>query len=368
MEVNMVKELVSNFVKEAPPYSFGIDATKKPFREGITGVICELNKNENPFGISPKALAAMQKACARANRYPDILATSLREKLALLHGLKVENIMVTQGATANLGFIAEMFIQKGDEIIVPVPTYPNYYNLVKKNDGVLVKVPTGENFEIDFDKMFAAITDKTKLIFIANPNNPTGTLCDDNKLLDFIHKLPKHVVIVVDEAYFDFVEDKNYKSMIPYIQDNLNLIVVKTFSKLYGMAGARIGYVMSNKEIIDFLQIDGIGYCCNVVGLAGAEAAIDDADFVQMTITKNKEGRDYLTAELCKAGFTVYPSNTNFIYFKPTISPKELADELYAFGIIIRGETDCNRISVGTMEENALAISAINQILEEKQK
>ena len=362
----MTKDLVSNFVKEAPPYSFGLDAGKKAFREGVSEIICELDKNENPFGVSPKAVEAMKTACESANRYPDILATSLREKLAALHGLSTDNIMVTQGATANLGFIAEMFIKENDEVIVPVPTYPNYYNLVKKNDGILVKVPTGEGFEIDFDKMYEAITDKTKLVFIANPNNPTGTLCDDDKLLDFINKLPSHVVIVVDEAYFDFVEDPNYKSMIPYIKDGLNLIVVKTFSKLYGMAGSRIGYVMSNKEIIDYLQIDGIGYCCNIVGLAGAEAAVDDREFVEMTISKNKEGRDYLTTEMTKLGFTVYPSNTNFIYFKPTLSPKELADELYTFGIMIRGETDCNRISVGTMDENRMAIAAMKQILLEE--
>lgn len=362
----MVKELVSEFVKEVPPYDFGVGLVRKPFREGVDHVI-EMHKNENPFGVSPKAIEAMKAACERANRYPDIRATSLCDKLAALHGIKRENVMVTQGATANLGFIAEMFIRKGDQIIVTPPTYPNYYNLIKKNGGEIVEVPLDDAFEPVFDAMLDAITEKTKLIFLANPNNPTGTICKSAALKEFIDKLPEHVVMVVDEAYYDFVEDEDSESMIDYISDNRNLIVVKTFSKLYGMAGARIGYVMSNKEIIDYLQTDGTGYCCNRMGLEGAEAALEDTDFVKMTIEKNKEGRQYLTEELEKFGFRVWKSHANFLYFDPGMAPSLLADELYTFGINVRGDFSCCRVSIGTMEQNQYFIKSIGIILGELQ-
>lgn len=360
----MVENLVSKFVKEAPPYNFGVGDKRKPFREGVTEAF-EMHKNENPFGVSPKAVEAMRKQCENANRYPDIRATSLCNKLAAMHGLKPENLMVTQGATSSLAFISEMFIREGDEVIVTTPTYPNYYNLIKKCGGVMVDVTLNEDYEPEFDKIYEAINEKTKLIFIANPNNPTGTICDDNKLIELIHKLPKHVVIVVDEAYFDFVEKEGYKSMIGEISDDLNLIVVRTFSKIYGMAGSRIGYVMSNKEIISYLQIDATGYCCNRVGLYGAEAALEDDEFVKMTIEKNKEGREYLISEMEALGFKVWPSHANFIFFDPMMPPKHMADELYTFGVMIRGDFPKCRLSVGTMEQNRVAVAAMKQIVKE---
>ncbi|MCI8275652.1 MAG: aminotransferase class I/II-fold pyridoxal phosphate-dependent enzyme [Lachnospiraceae bacterium] len=360
----MFRDLVSKFVKEVPPYNFGVGDTFKPFREGVTKEII-MHKNENPFGTSPKAVAAMAEQIAHSNRYPDIRAVSLCEKLAKLHGVKTEQVMVTQGGTSALGFISEMLIREGDEVIVTTPTYPNYLNLTKKNNGVLVSVPLDDNYEPVFDEVAKAVTDKTKVIFLANPNNPTGTICDDGVLAEFIHRLPEHVVLVVDEAYFDFIERPGYRSMISEVADGVNLIIVRTFSKIYGMAGSRIGYMISNKEIIDYLQTDATGFCCNRVGLCGAEAALEDREFIEMTIRRNKEGRDYLTGVMKELGFRVWESHTNFIFFDPRIPAKYFADELYTFGVRIRGDFCQCRLSIGTMEENRIAAEAMRQIVRE---
>ena len=269
----MIKDLVSDFVRQAPPYNFGLGEPVKSLRPGITEIY-EMNKNENPFGISPLAAAEMKKQVDISNRYPDIKAASLCKKLAALHGLKPENVLVTQGATSALGFIGEILIREGVEAIVTSPTYPNYYNIIKKNRGTLVDIPMGDDYVPDFKAISDAITDKTRVIFLCNPNNPTGTICKDTDLIDFMNSLPSHVVLVVDEAYFDFIEDPSYKSMISQIADDRNLIVIRTFSKIYGMAGARIDYILSNPEIIGYLGITATGFCCNRVGLLGAEAAM----------------------------------------------------------------------------------------------
>ena len=170
-----VKNLVSEFVKEAPPYVVGADEQSKSMRPGVTKLL-QLATNENPFGTSPKAAEAICQQAPLANRYPDVRVQDLRKKLAEKHGLSVDEVMVTEGATAGLGFIAEVFIQPGDEIILTPPTYPSYYNYVKRCRGKLVEVPLEEDtLTPDFNKVLAAITDKTKAIFLCNPNNPTAT-------------------------------------------------------------------------------------------------------------------------------------------------------------------------------------------------
>lgn len=361
-----VQNLVSEFVKEAPPYVVGADEQSKSMRPGVTKLL-QLATNENPFGTSPMACAAMQKAATEANRYPDVRAQALRTKLAKKHGLTADEVMVTEGATAGLGFISEVFIREGDEIILTPPTYPSYYNYVKRCRGRLVEIPMPEDTLVpDFEKVLAAVTDKTKAIFLCNPNNPTATLMDSEALHAFQKKLPEHVLLIVDEAYIDFVEDPGYRTMVDAIGDNANLIVVRTFSKLYGMAGARMGYLLANREIIEYLQRDSTGFCCSRMGLMGAEAALDDLDFQNRTKKGNKEGRDILVNCMRELGFRIWPSHTNFIYFDPMCDVKWFADRLLDYGIVIRGNFKKNRISIGTPEEDRFVCKAIRDVMAAK--
>ena len=325
----------------------------------------QLATNENPFGTSPLAAEAMVKEAFTSNRYPDVRAQALREKLAALHGLNADQVMVTEGATAGLGFIAEVFIQPGDECIVCPPTYPSYYNYIKRCRGKLVEVDMPEETLVpDFKKVMEAVTDKTKVIFLCNPNNPTATLIDSEELHAFQKALPKHVLLVVDEAYIDFVEDPEYRTMVDAIADDENLIVVRTFSKLYGMAGSRMGYLMANEEIINYLMRDSTGFCCSRVGLKGAEAALDDYEFQDKTRKLNKEGRDILVSCMKELGMKVWPSHTNFIYFDPVwTDPQTFADRMLDYGVIIRGNFKKNRISIGTPEEDKFVANAMREIV-----
>ena len=358
-----VKNLVSEFVKEVPPYVVGADEQSKSMRPGVTKLL-QLATNENPFGTSPMASAAMIEQSTQANRYPDVRAQALRKKLAKKHGLTVDEVMVTEGATAGLSFISEVFIRPGDEVILTPPTYPNYYNCIKRAAGKLVEVPMDEETLVpDFKKVLAAITEKTKAIFLCNPNNPTATLIDAEELHAFQKALPEHVLLIVDEAYIDFVEVPNYRNMVDAISDDANLIVVRTFSKLYGMAGARMGYLMANKEIVDYLQRDSTGFCCSRMGLFGAEAALDDIEFQNMTMRENKVGRDILVGCMKELGFKVWPSHTNFIYFNPGCDVKWFADRMLDYGIVIRGNFPQNRISVGTPEEDQFVCKAMREII-----
>lgn len=358
----MVEALVNDYVKAAPKYQLGatIESVMKEY--GLT-TVHKLGSNENQLGVSKKAMEAMMEACKTANFYPEGKGTELRIKLAEKLGVTPENIIITEGASVSLNLIGEMFLQEGDEIVYCEPTYGAYGGIVRRRKAVLKSVPLLPGMEMNFQGMLDAVTDKTKLVMVCNPNNPTGVACDDNTLAEFLKKLPEHVVAVVDEAYIQFVDDPDYKSMISEIADDKNLIVVQTFSKLYGMAGARVGYMVSNKEIISYFQRLANFFCTNKMALAGAIAALDDEEFAEATIKNNREGRAYITEELKAMGFEPYPSSTNFIYCDCKMEPFELAEELKKRGYIIRGNLGLSRISIGTMEQNIGLMKAMRAVL-----
>lgn len=363
------ENLVSEFVKETPPFMIGPPAQPDKVKNGVSRII-QLSTNENPYGISPLSEKAMIEQASLSNRYPDVTASKLRGKLAQLHGISASQIMVTEGATAGLGFIAEVFFQKGDEVILAPPTYPNYYNYANKQQCTLVEIPMfEETYTPDFDRMLAAVTDRTKAVFLCNPNNPTGTVIDSDELHAFQRRLPGHVLLVVDEAYIDFVDIDPYTSMVDAIADGINLIVVRTFSKLYGMAGARVGYLMSNDEIINYLVRDTPGYCCNRMGLFGAQAALDDIEFQNLTIKGNKEARRILVDTMEDLGFKVWPSHTNFIYFDPGVDTAWFENRMLEYGVamggnlVIGGAFEKCRISIGTPQDCAYAANCMRALM-----
>ena len=210
------------------------------------------------------------------------------------------------------------------------------------------------------------VDDDTRLVFVTTPDNPSGycpPLAAMRRLAEQLERHFPRCLLVVDEAYIDFVEDPNYRTMVDAIADDENLIVVRTFSKLYGMAGARMGYLMANREIIEYLQRDSTGFCCSRMGLHAAEAALDDVEFQEMTKKGNQEGREILVSCMKELGFRVWPSHTNFIYFDPGVDVKWFADRLLDYGIIIRGNFKANRISIGTPEEDRFVCKAMREIM-----
>lgn len=359
-----IRELASEFVLRpvvAMPPAISVEKTKEKY--GLESVI-KMCSNENPFGVSPLALAAMQdelpKLCFYADSEPE---TQLRRKVAARLQVAPENVMITAGAAFALNFTGEVFIQPGDEGIVCSPTYPPYYSIIRKSGGAVVDVPMTKDCAFDLDGIVAAVTERTKVLFLCNPNNPTGRAIYRDEFSAFLRRMPKDVIVVADEAYVQYARDPEALTMVPALAEFPNLIVVQTFSKLYGLAAIRVGYAVSSAEIISYLQRMSIARALNAAGIRAATAAMDDEAFAEMTVRQNAAGREYLAREFTKKGFTVYPSESNFVYVDMNADPKAVTEKLLPFGIILRPDFPCLRISIGTPEQNEKLVAAVNQIM-----
>lgn len=366
----MIEKLIKDGIKALPPYMMGGDTVESIRKEYNVDVVYRLSANENQIGVSPKAMQAVTDFLCNTNCYPG-LGDNVKEKLAKKYtnemGMEYtkDNFILTIGANGQLHMIGEMFICKGDEVIYSELSYPQYKLITCKNEGIPVEVPIdSEKMEIDLDAMYSAITDKTKLIWICNPNNPTSTIVCKNKLKDFINKVPEDVIIVVDEAYFEFVTEPGYESMVNIAINKPNVIVLRTFSKIYGLAGMRIGYSIANDKVQNLMMKICGNYGTSSLAYAAAYAAIDDIEFYNKSLNAVVEGRQYLISEFSKLNFKVWNSQTNFVYVDTYMDSFALAQKLKEYGIIIRGNFPLSRISVGRKEQNEAVVNAIKDIIE----
>ena len=329
--------------------------------------IMKLASNENQLGTSPKAVAAMEEAVKSVNIYPDAFCMEIRKKLGKRFGFddSGNNVTISVGASGAISLIAEVFLCEGDEVIFCNPTFSAYEEATRRNNGKVVALPLTDKEEFDLEAIKAAITEKTKLIFICNPNNPTGTAIKSKQLREFIHEVPEHVITVVDEAYIEYAASMDVESMVSEIAEGVNLIVLRTFSKLYGLAGIRLGYSLMNKEIQAILQKSTSVFVASKVALSGAMAALDDDEFSSASIELNREGREYLTKEFAELGWYTYPSETNFIYVNTGLNTKALAEECMKKGLIIRGNFKYSRITIGTKKQNERVVEIMKEILSE---
>lgn len=365
----MINDLINDYVKNKPEYQTGLtidDLYSDYVPAECHHEICKMNENENMLGTSPMAVKAMSEAAALCNYYPEGSAAPLREKLAEKYGLEPLNYLVTEGASVALNLIGELFLQKGDEVIIPSVTYGAYKNVTRRFGGSIVTVPVKEDMSFHLEAMLRAITEKTKLIFFCNPNNPTGMVFSEKELSAFIKRVPERVIVVVDEAYFQFNEKGNKAGMTGVIQEeNCHTILVRTFSKVYGMAGARIGYAVSSKEIIRALRGVANYFCSSRMAIAGALAALDDKEF-------EKKSRELIISErnrLCEAfrswGYYVCDSGANFLFVDFKIPPKKLCGALEKYNIFLRGDFDYTRISMGMPEQNDRLLAVLPKVLKE---
>lgn len=352
-------------LKKAPstviPVGVSIQAAKDKYH---LDKVIKLASNENPFGVSPKAKEAMEQALATANLYPDSTRDNvLKGLLAEKCHCKPENLMLTCGAANALAFISEAFIKPGDECIITSPAYPPYYYNVYKNEGVIVDVPSRESdMRMDLEAIKAAITPKTRMIFICNPNNPTSTAVPTEELVAFLRGLSKDIIAVVDEAYIDFADGTTVTSMLPYREEFPNMVVIQTYSKLYGLAGVRLGYAVACPEIIGYMNKAMAARSLSTVCIEGGIAALSDEEFRKKTIQNNAEQRDRLTKAFTELGFKVYESQANFIYVDFHYSCQDLYFDLLPYGVMIRGDFPYARISIGTPEENTVLIDAVRDL------
>lgn len=364
----MFKELMKGYIlKDAPstviPRCMPMYLAKEKF--GLE-VVHKLASNENPFGVSPKAMEAMHNAIATTFYYSDGSREKvLTGKLAQRHGVGKENIFIAGGAAGVLSHIADLFLLPEDECIIPSPAYPPYYFWAYKNSATIVDVPCKkEDQTIDTAGILAAVTERSKLLFLCNPNNPTSTAIPRDEVVALLRKLPKNMIVVSDEAYVDFSDDPDGLTMVPYLAEFPNLIVVRTFSKIFGMASARLGYSIACEEITKCMEKAVSARGLNNMGIDGGIAALDDEEFRQKTIANNKAERAYLTEALTELGYKVYKSQSNFIWVDFGRPAGDVHDDLLPYGVIIRGDFPFARISIGLHEQNETMVKALKEIKE----
>jgi histidinol-phosphate aminotransferase len=326
----------------------------------------KLASNENPLGPSPRALEAIQCCLADSNRYPDAGGHYLREKLAARHGVPMENIVLGAGSTELIQFLAHIFIEPGARGLSSEGSFVVYPMAVQAAGGEPVLVPL-RNYAYDLDALAARVDEPTRLVYLANPNNPTGTMFTAAETDRFLAKLPPELPVVLDEAYCDYVERPDYTRSLDYVREGRFLIVLRTFSKAHGLAGLRIGYGLGHPEIIAALNCVRSPFNVTTVAQAAALAALDDREHIRRSVESNRRGLAYLQAELPKLGIHVVPSVANFIYVETGRPAQEDFQALLRMGVIVRplgfmGMPQGLRITVGTEEENRRVVESLARL------
>lgn len=367
---------ISDFV---PEHIRGLSAyvPGKPVRqaERESGIRCiKMASNENAFGPSPLAIAAIRQAANSTNFYPDNDANDLRRALAEHHGVQPEQILVTDGSTALIDIIARTFLAPGLNAVTSERSFVVYKIVTRSAGGTLIEVPMREDC-FDLDAILGAITPDTRVVYIANPNNPTGTLFYADTLDHFIESVPEHVMIALDEAYSDYAEfharraGRTYTRSIEYVKAGReNVLVLRTFSKAHGLAGLRVGYGIGDPQMLRYFAQVRTAFSVSGIGEAAAAAALRDQAHVRMSVERTGEGVAYLTPRLRELGFRVVPTTANFIYLETHDNPAELGRRIQDQGCIIRslvawGIPNALRVTVGTPEQNKTLIEALKKVL-----
>ncbi|HSE47842.1 MAG TPA: histidinol-phosphate transaminase [Terriglobales bacterium] len=366
------KHLVPEHLRKLGPYTPG-----KPIKaaERESGIKCiKMASNENPFGPSPKALEAMRRAAAEANLYPDNDTTELRTRLAELNGLTPEQVLVTDGSTALIDLICRTLLGPTLNAVTSARSFIVYLIATRAAGGELVEVPM-QGYAYDLDAIADAVNEDTRIVFLANPNNPTGTLFDAKATDRFLERIPPSVFVVLDEAYFDFAthfakrRGVDYSHSLEYVRAGKSVIVLRTFSKGHGLAGLRVGYGFGQPEILAYLERLKTAFSVSAVAEAAALAALDDTAHLQKTLENNARGAEFLLEKLRGLGFEPVPTWSNFLYFEAGPEAPALARRIQNEGVIVRslgpwGIPEAIRVTIGTPEQNERFIAALAKSVE----
>jgi len=349
----------------------------KPVRqaERESGVRCiKMASNENPFGPSPLAIAAIRQAATAINFYPDNDANHLRLVLAEHHRVEPEQILVADGSTALIDILARTLLAPGLNAVTSKNSFIIYSIVTHASGARLIEVPTRAD-GFDLDRILSAITPETRVAYIANPNNPTGTMFYADELDRFIERVPPHVMIALDEAYSDYGEfyarkhSQTYSRSIAWVRKGQqNVIVLRTFSKAHGLAGLRVGYGIGDPQMLRYFAQMRTAFSVSTVGEAGAIAALKDEAHIRLSVERNSEGVEYLTPRLREMGFRVVPTAANFIYLGTSEDPTQLAGRIQNEGCIVRslapwGIPNALRVTVGTPDHNRFFLDAVARVL-----
>jgi histidinol-phosphate aminotransferase len=332
----------------------------------------KLDSNENPFGPSPSAVKAMQAALANCSNYPDDDAASLCLKLAERLGVNIQQILVVGGLTEFLGMLARTFSGNGLNAITSERSFIVYRIAMQAASTQLIEVAMRQD-GFDLDAIAAAVSQNTRIIFLANPNNPTGTLVTAAEVDQFLERIPEKIVVVLDEAYYEFAADfaakhgVKYSRALDYVREGRNVVVLRTFSKVHGLAGARVGYGIAPARLIERISRQRSMYCVSSFAQAGALVALDDEAHIRNTVENNTEQSKELGREIRALGYSVTETWANFLYCEVGRSAAEFAERLRVQGIAVRpleqwGAPQAIRITIGTPEQNRALLRALSRV------
>jgi len=326
----------------------------------------KLNSNENPFGPSQRVRSAITTAFDQACRYPSVVFRPLLEQIATTEGVSTDHIVITGGSTEGLKATGLTYGIDQGEIIAADPTFQAMLRYAEGFGAYVHRVPVDENMGHDLNAMAQRINNKTRLVFVCNPNNPTGTLIPKDQLRDFCGSISEKAVVFSDEAYYDFIIEPDYPSMVTLVKEGMNVIVSKTFSKVYGLAGMRIGYLVARPDIASRLR-KNIMAMTNVLAIEAAKEALRDDAFYKFSVLKNKEAKDSIYRTLDDLGLEYIKSHTNFVFFKSGRPIGQMIDAMKKEKVIIGRPFppfyDWVRISTGTMESMQQFDQALKKVL-----
>lgn len=344
----------------------------KPIEEvkrelGLEDII-KMASNENPLGPSPLAQKAAASILGKLHYYPDSSCFELKKKLSQRFNLPSSSILIGNGSDELLKLVAETFLNPGEQVVLPQPSFSEYEFTATVMDGVCVTVPL-TNFTHDLPAMLHAINEKTKIVYICNPNNPTGTIVTQKQVDQFMAQVPDHVLVVFDEAYYEYVDSPDYVSGLSYLQAGKNVIVCRTFSKIYGLAALRIGYAFTTPEIASAIERVTEPFNVNSIAQTAALAALDDIAHLQASEELNQKGKRFLYEQLHKLGLTYVPTQSNFIFIDTGQDCRQVFQGLLQQGVIVRtgdifGYPTYIRVTIGTPAENARFINSLRTVLE----
>jgi|SRR5690554_833487 len=363
------EELIRREILAITPYVPGKPVEEVQRELGISDVI-KLASNENPLGPAPRAVEAVRAAAGGMHIYPDGDCFYLKEALSESLGLSPEHLLVGNGSDEIIKLLAEAFFHPGDEVVTAEPTFGEYAYAVRLMGAKPVEVKAREGIGHDLERMAEAVTERTKAVFVCNPNNPTGTMNGKKEWEDFLDRIPARVLVVVDQAYLEYVEDPEYPDGLAYLESGKKLLVLRTFSKIYGLAGLRIGYGIAPPALAACINRVREPFNVNLIAQIAAKAGLGDNDHLAKSREVTRKGKKQLYRGLAELGLEYLPSEANFLFFATPFHSKEVFRRLLKKGVIVRTGDIFNqpryiRVTVGTEEQNARFLRALKETLAE---
>jgi len=361
-----MKLSVPDYILSLKPYVAGKPLEELEREFGITDAV-KLASNENPLGPSPMALEAIRRSAENLHRYPNSGSYDLCQHLSRQLNIKCENIVLGNGSDDLIAMLAQVLLQPGDEAVLPEPSFLFYEIVIQSSGAVAVGIPLKAE-TTDLDRMLERIGPKTRLVFVNNPHNPTGSLITKAALDAFVEALPANVVLVIDEAYIEFVQDPRCPNSIDYLNSDKTVVGLRTFSKAYGLAGLRIGYGLMPADFAELLHRVRQPFNVNTLAQAAAIAALEDQDFLAETIRLVSTEMDFIYRGLDELGIPYFRSNANFLLIRVNKKADAVFEDLLRQGVIVRsmssyGYPDCIRVSVGQHPENVRFLEALAKVV-----